>query len=463
MKLNRFLLLVLLCSVALLETGCQWARWLRLLSFKKQLAQVERYVRVEDQGGLMLHFVKPVVYCDDLSLLIDDETLRTTNKDRVTWIWTYEKQSADGTNAGSPATDLSISMGFKDLKFDEMKFPEPFLALMPKPLIIGLLRSVGQAEIDIRHGNVKMKWVGPSPGQKVELPTKTQVTTLLGPPYWITQSNLARTYLYKYYQKLSKPAPPAERLAWAKFTFADDGEEISSSEGIIGNVGWKMTRVPNQPEPRVTFSLEDLSIEPVAIHLPSELTEDFVGVYKEPGGTTLKLGRDGDVFIVSWEKEQSGGWCMAQPETTNAFFGLPNGLPRGTFLRDNCGVVTGLVAQLQGPGTVFAKVAPQLPAAPSMAAVDAKIYADCAGRYKASWGGTVTLIRGGDQLFWKNQGIRARVPIYPSSETNFFFKAVDSPLTFVRNSQGQVTKFVLRYCGHQAEAVKIAGSQPNSS
>ena len=52
-------------------------------------------------------------------------------------------------------------------------------------------------------------------------------------------------------------------------------------------------------------------------------------------------------------------------------------------------------------------------------------------------------------------GCHARLPLYAASETNFFFKAVESPLTFVKNPDGEVTKFVLHYNGHAAEATKL--------
>jgi Domain of unknown function (DUF3471) len=454
MKLKRLFFVAALLVLALLVSGCQWARWLRLLSLKKQLAQVERYVRIDDQGDLTLHFLKPVVYAEDLSLLIADETARTTNQNRVEWVWIYEKQTAAGTTALAEF-DLPFTIGFENSKFSELRFGERFLALMPKPLILGLLRSVGQAEVNIRRGTVAMKWVGPGPDQKVELPTRAQLTSLLGAPFSITESNGTRTCLYKYYQKVPRNCPPCERLAWAKFTFAGEGEEIASSQGVIGNVGWHMVRVQGEPQPRVTFSLEPLSVEPVAINLPDAITTDYIGQYKEPGGTVLNIGRDGEAFVVSWRKENTGGWCEALPEYTNAFFGLPIGLPRGTFLRDTGGAVTGLVAQLEGPGTLFTRFADQPPKPPAAVRVAPAVYSACAGRYKASWGGAVIISHAGEQLFWQNEFVRARVPLYPASETDFFFKAVDSPLTFVRNEQGEVTKLIVHYNGRHAEAVKV--------
>jgi hypothetical protein len=445
----------MVAALALLVCGCELARWLRLLALKKQLAKVERYVQVEDQAGLRLRFLKPVVYTDDLSLLVADETLRTTNQDQITWVWTYEYQAPGGARAESRLYDLSFAIEFADLKLAALRFPPPFLVLMPKPLILGLMRSIGQAEIDRKHGEIKMTWAGPGPNQKVELPTRSQITSLLGPPFWVTETNRTRTYLYKYYQKQPKPRAPSERLAWAKFTVVDDGEELASSEGVIGNVGWHMTRLPGQAEPQVTFALVPLSVEPAAIALPAAQVDEFVGQYREPQGTVLTLGRDGEVLVASWAQGKSASWCAALPERTNGFFALPSGLPRGTFVRDNGGVITGMVAQLQGPGTVFAKIARQLPASPTPAPVDPKVAARYTGRYRASWGGIIRISQEGGQLYWQNQGIQARVPLYPASETNFFFKVVNSPLSFVKNSKGEVTKFILNFHGSTAEAVRV--------
>ncbi len=463
MKSKRVVVLALLALLGLVTGGCEWARWLRLLSLKKQLAKVERYVRVDDQGGLVLHFLKPIVYREDLNLLISGGTSCTTNHNRVEWLWSYEKQYV--APCPEPAgLDLAFTIAFENLKFSELRFDERFLGLMPKSLIIGLLRSVGQAEVNLRRGTVAMKWVGPGPGQKVELPTRTKLTNLLGVPFLITGTNGARTYLYKYYQKVEGGnSAPCERLAWARFTFADEGEEIASSEGVIGNVGWRMVRVAGEVEPRVTFSLEPLTVEPVAVPLSTELTSDFIGQYQEAGGTTLNIGHDAEAIVVSWKKGDTGGWCAALPEKTNAFFGLPAGLPCGTFVRDNGGAVTGLVAQLQGSGTVFAKLSRQLPEPPPAAQVQPSVYAACAGRYKASWGGFVIISRNGEQLFWQNENVHVRVPLYPSSETDFFFKAVDSPLTFAKNEQGEVTKLIIHYNRRTAEAVKVESGKKNAA
>jgi len=118
-------------------------------------------------------------------------------------------------------------------------------------------------------------------------------------------------------------------------------------------------------------------------------------------------------------------------------------------------VVTGLVTHLQGGEKRFTRSANQLPPSPAVVSIDPRVYPACAGLYKASWGGLVIISRQGEQIFWQNHRVQSRIPLYPASETNFFFKVVDSTVTFVRNDKGEVTKLILHYCGKDKEAVKL--------
>ena len=74
MKAKRVVLLSIIGVMALLSTGCEWMRWLRLLSLKKQFAEIERFARIEDQKGLKIRLLKPVVFADDVKLLIEGES-----------------------------------------------------------------------------------------------------------------------------------------------------------------------------------------------------------------------------------------------------------------------------------------------------------------------------------------------------------------------------------------------------
>ena len=47
-----------------------------------------------------------------------------------------------------------------------------------------------------------------------------------------------------------------------------------------------------------------------------------------------------------------------------------------------------------------------------------------------------------------------KFPIFPESETKFFYKVVDAQLEFFKNDQGQTTHFVLHQGGQDINGVK---------
>jgi hypothetical protein len=220
MKSKRQVLWMLVGVLVLGLTGCIW---LRLLEFKNQLADFDKYVKVEDQHGLTLHFVKPVVLADDIQELANIvPTTKTTNHNHVTWLWTFEKQFA-ATNAQDPTKDLTFVMGFTGGKLDALTFPERALAVLPKPLILGMFRSLGGAEIDQKKKSATVKWQGGSSKDFVPM-TKSQMTELLGEPYSVTDALTNYTCIYRYSLKTVSQVPPNDKWVRARFTFDKDND-----------------------------------------------------------------------------------------------------------------------------------------------------------------------------------------------------------------------------------------------
>jgi hypothetical protein len=218
---KRAACLLLLGVTALLLTGCIW---LRLLELKNQLAEFDRFVKVDERQGLTLHFVKPVVLSQDIRQLSDVEpTAKATNQNHETWYWTFEKQFAS-TNAPELTNNLTLEMGFTKGKMDSVTFPERVLAFVPKPFIIGIFRSLGGAEIDQKTRSASMKWQGFDKNKFVPL-TKAQMTNLLGAPFSITQTNLNSTYFYRYGLKTVTPVAVHNKRVRARFTFHQNSDQ----------------------------------------------------------------------------------------------------------------------------------------------------------------------------------------------------------------------------------------------
>jgi len=76
------------------------------------------------------------------------------------------------------------------------------------------------------------------------------------------------------------------------------------------------------------------------------------------------------------------------------------------------------------------------------------------GEYQIVPGFTLTVTREEDKLFIQATG-QPRFQVYPSSETEFFYKVVDAQITFVKDSSGRVTGLVLHQGGRDMEGARI--------
>jgi D-alanyl-D-alanine-carboxypeptidase/D-alanyl-D-alanine-endopeptidase len=76
------------------------------------------------------------------------------------------------------------------------------------------------------------------------------------------------------------------------------------------------------------------------------------------------------------------------------------------------------------------------------------------GEYRLAPGFTLTVTRVEDKLFVLATG-QSSLRVYPSSETEFFYKAVDAQITFVKDSTGRVTGLVLHQGGRDIQGARI--------
>jgi CubicO group peptidase (beta-lactamase class C family) len=77
----------------------------------------------------------------------------------------------------------------------------------------------------------------------------------------------------------------------------------------------------------------------------------------------------------------------------------------------------------------------------------------CVGEYELTPAFSITVTRDGNALFVQATG-QPKIPIFPESETEFFLKALDAQITFVRD-QGRVTGLVLHQNGNDASGRKV--------
>lgn len=123
---------------------------------------------------------------------------------------------------------------------------------------------------------------------------------------------------------------------------------------------------------------------------------------------------------------------------------------RVTFVKDKQGKVIEAVHH-QGGRTLHAPRLQDL----KEVKVDPATYDAFVGKYDYGEGKAImTVSRDGDHLFAQLTG-QPKFEIYPSSETEFFWKVVDAQIQFVKDAAGKVTKAVHHQGGRTFDAPKI--------
>lgn len=86
--------------------------------------------------------------------------------------------------------------------------------------------------------------------------------------------------------------------------------------------------------------------------------------------------------------------------------------------------------------------------------VSAEILADYVGEYQLAPGFSIVVSREEDALFIQATG-QGRLPIFPSSEVEFFLRAVEAQITFQRAETGAVTGMILHQNGQDVPGRKV--------
>ncbi|HEY6230672.1 MAG TPA: serine hydrolase [Pyrinomonadaceae bacterium] len=92
--------------------------------------------------------------------------------------------------------------------------------------------------------------------------------------------------------------------------------------------------------------------------------------------------------------------------------------------------------------------------APSEVKVDPRVYESYVGEYELAPSLIITITNEDGKLMGQPTG-QPKAQLFPTAETEFFLKAVDAQVTFVKNEQGQVTQLILHQNGRNMPAKKI--------
>jgi hypothetical protein len=220
------------CLLALLLTGCIWTR---LLALKNQFADFDRFVKVDDQEGLSLHLLKPVLYSSDVrSLMEADPTTRSTNGAEQTWDWTFEK--LPGTNAEAGGWGLGFSTSFQKDKLSRLTIPDRFRAIVDKETVLAMARSLGRGKVDEKKRQLSSRLDEGGAGPEFRPLSRAQVIELLGLPCRVSETGQETVCCYDYRLKSATPHPGKPKLAQVQCLFTKATDRLKALDVSYGQM-----------------------------------------------------------------------------------------------------------------------------------------------------------------------------------------------------------------------------------
>ena len=102
----------------------------------------------------------------------------------------------------------------------------------------------------------------------------------------------------------------------------------------------------------------------------------------------------------------------------------------------------------------IAKLAALTGSEPKEIKIDSKIYESYAGDYELAPGFIITITSEDGKLMAQATG-QPKFELFPTSETEFFFKVVEAQVSFVKDEAGKVTQLILNQNGRKMPAKKI--------
>ena len=134
---------LVLAACALLLAGCVWSR---LLDFKNQLREFDRYFTAADAGpALELTCLEPCTRPEDFGYLLGGEqpTSRSAPAADGSVLWTYHLRRDRPDSIG-----LDVTVGTRDGLTTVLRIPPEVLRFLPHDRFLALARAMGKADID---------------------------------------------------------------------------------------------------------------------------------------------------------------------------------------------------------------------------------------------------------------------------------------------------------------------------
>ena len=180
--------------------------------------------------------------------------------------------------------------------------------------------------------------------------------------------------------------------------------------------------------------------------------DDYVGRYELTPTFSLTVTREGRALYM-----QATGQPRAQlmPREGHEFVIVGSSLRVIFGVRRDTGEVVDLVFEQGGLGRRAVKLADSaVPSGPTRVDLPDAVLARYVGTYEEQPGFAITITLDGDRLLAQLTELAA-TPIFPESETEFFYEDTDARITFTLDAASAVTALTLHQGGSELEMRRV--------
>jgi hypothetical protein len=205
------------------------------------------------------------------------------------------------------------------------------------------------------------------------------------------------------------------------------------------------SHVPLLPTPK---EHKEITVDP-------KIFDGYVGRYQLAPNFILTVTREGDQLFTQATNQPK---VRVFPESQRDYF-LKVVDAQITFETGASGRATSLTLHQSGHNIPAKRIEGEGASAPAPKehkeiTADPKIFDRYVGRYQLAPNFILTITREGDQLYAQATN-QPRLPIFPESERDFFYKAVDAQITFETDASGGATSLTLHQNGANLPAKRI--------
>lgn len=188
-----------------------------------------------------------------------------------------------------------------------------------------------------------------------------------------------------------------------------------------------------------------------SIDVDPKILDRYVGWYLMNKSLTMHITRDGDLLKAKLTGQPA---VPIYPVAEDRFI-YRIVKAELDFDRNDKGEPTAVVLHQNGQALRFDRTDDYTPPPPPKEVkVDVKVLKQYVGRYQLAPSVVFDITLKGDQLMAQLTG-QPRYPVFPESQTEFFYKVVDAQLTFVKDDKGRVVALILHQYGMDRRAEKV--------